>query len=259
MYTDYCNFVDSLNMDELENINFKTNAVENVSYNFGLKYLDLIQKEFSEILFENIKDYVDLNDKYGKPKRDAFEFDNKILMASSTSLRYLYHALVILKHYENTKCKNIVELGGGYGGLCLAINYFGKLKGIKIQNYHLIDLPQVTNLIKKYLILHKDNIQSEIIVHNSDTYGKKIIDSDLFFISNYCYTEISEFFNKMYSKILLPRVSHGFLVWQNGGNKGIFPVADAENILGKKVIISMDERPQTDAGYGIYKNYFVYF
>ena len=44
----------------------------------------------------------------------------------------------------------------------------------------------------------------------------------------------------------------------NGGNKGSYPVKKSE-ILNKNIVKVEEERPQTDAGYDIYKNYFVYF
>ena len=63
----------------------------------------------------------------------------------------------------------------------------------------------------------------------------------------------------MYSAKLLPRTTNGFITWQNGGNKGIYPIEKFSDITGKKSINIVEERPQTDAGYGIYKNYFTYF
>ena len=65
------------------------------------------------------------------------------------------------------------------------------------------------------LILNKSYIQTNMIYHNSDTYGSDVADNMLFFISNYCYTEISEIYNKNYSHILLPKVKNGFIISLN--------------------------------------------
>jgi hypothetical protein len=35
----------------------------------------------------------------------------------------------------------------------------------------------------------------------------------MFIISNYCFSEISEEFQKKYIDILFPKVSHGFMAW----------------------------------------------
>tara|TARA_B100001063_G_C16600810_1_gene470606 strand:- start:442 stop:849 length:408 start_codon:yes stop_codon:yes gene_type:complete len=134
-----------------------------------------------------------------------------------------------------------------------------KILSISIETYNIIDLKESSNLIEKYLTLHKNNIQTNINYHNSETYGEYIKNEKLFFISNYCYTEIDKIHNKNYTEILLPKTENGFLVWQNGGNKGSYPIKDAENIIKKKIINVIEEKPQTDAGYDIYKNYFVYF
>ena len=64
---------------------------------------------------------------------------------------------------------------------------------------------------------------------------KNVKNENLFFISNYCYTEIDKIHNKNYSEILLPKTKSGFLVWQNGGNKGAYPVNEAEKIIKKNI------------------------
>jgi len=95
--------------------------------------------------------------------------------------------------------------------------------------------------------------------HDCDTFGRDINNEELFFISNYCFTEINQELNKSYSEILLPKVKNGFITWQNGGNGGTYPVSDAPTILNKEVELIVDERPQTDSGKGICTNYYVYF
>ena len=85
------------------------------------------------------------------------------------------------------------------------------------------------------------------------------MDTNLFFISNYCYTEIDKVHNDKYSLILLPKTINGFITWQNGGCGGIYPIEKTNNITKKNIVKIEEEKPQTDAGYGIHKNYFVYF
>jgi hypothetical protein len=265
MYNNYVKFLKSIDQNSvLNNIPFKSNhnycsILEHVSYDFGLQYLNLIKFEFTNIKYENISEFINLNDKYGSPKTFNYSFMNNNIDCSPTSLRYIYHSLIILKHYKNTSCENMVEVGCGYGGLCLAINYFSKLLDIKINDYNLIDLPEPCNLISSYLKLHENNIHVNIKIHSSKTYGENVNSNNLFFISNYCYTEIDKEHNFMYSTKLLPKTTNGFITWQNGGNKGIYPIEKFTDITGKTKINIVEERPQTDAGYGIYKNYFVYF
>ena len=264
MYNNYNGFLQTLNIDLLNNTPFKTNTqysgiLEHVSYELGTKYLNLIQTEFPHINPETICDFLALNDKYGSPKMYSYLLGDININCSPTSLRYIYHALMILNHYKNSLCENIVEVGCGYGGLCLAINFFSNLLEIKIKDYNLIDLPEPCKLIKGYLDLHKDQLHTTIKVHTADTYGENIDSNNLFFISNYCYTEIDKEHNRSYSTKLLPKTKSGFITWQNGGNKGIYPVEKCKEITGKYIINIIEEKPQTDAGYGIYKNFFVFF
>lgn len=263
MYNTYNSFIKTLDFNILDKIPFKSNSqycgiLEHVSYELGIKYLKLIETEFTDITIDHIRTFIDLNDKYGIPKKFNYSFMNTTITTSPTTIRYIYHSLVILNYYKNTSCENIVEVGCGYGGLCLAINFFSQILYIKIKEYNLIDLPEPCKLIKGYLDLHKDNIHTDIKIHLSETYGENITTPNLFFISNYCYTEIDKEYNKMYSEKILSKTSNGFITWQNGGNNGAYPIELCSNITRKNIKNVEEEKPQTDAGYGIYKNYFVY-
>ena len=132
--------------------NFKSNntyqqILEHVTTDYGNKYLDLILDEFPQIDFSILHKFCIINDLYGKPIKYNFIKNNHKINCSPTSLRYIYHALIILKYLKTTNCKNIVEVGCGYGGLCLAINYFMNIFDIEITNYHIIDLEEPLNLI----------------------------------------------------------------------------------------------------------------
>jgi len=263
MYTDYVNYLQSnINID---NDHFKSNTnyngiLEHVSYELGSSYIKLIEEEFPNITYENIIGFVELNDKYGFPNKNMFLFKYlNIIECSPTSLRYIYHALTILNHYNTTDCENMVEVGCGYGGLCLSIQYFANILNIHIKKYNIVDLPEACNLITKYLAVFTSTIMSEIEIHSSDTYGKNIHDPKLFFISNYCYTEIEKEHNRNYTSYLLNNTQNGFITWQNGGNKGAYPIENSSIITGKDIKTIIEEKPQTDSGIGIYKNFFVYF
>jgi hypothetical protein len=91
--------------------------LEHVSYELGTKYLKLIETEFMGIGIEHIRTFIDLNDKYGIPKTFMYSFMNTTISTSPTTIRYIYHSLIILNYYKNTSCEIIVEVGCGYGGL----------------------------------------------------------------------------------------------------------------------------------------------
>jgi hypothetical protein len=264
MYNEYIDYLTS-HLTDITELPFKSSdkycgILEHVSYDYGKQYLILIEKEFPSIPLEQIVNFVTINDAIGSPTKQLFVATSNITFSCSpTSLRYVYHALIILQHFKDTHCSSIVEVGCGYGGLCLAIQYFSTIQSISIDTYTIIDLQPVCHLIETYLQYNSKYITSKIAYHSAYTYGRNIQDTNLFFISNYCYTEIEEHHHRFYTQILFPKISHGFITWQNGGNKGTYPITKASEIIGKPILTIMEEKPQTDAGYGIYKNYFTYF
>jgi len=258
MYNSYLRYVENINFDNIKYSNFKNNPeyngiLEHVSREQGINYLNLIKKDFSDITFKQIKDFSSINDRYGEPKKETYDYvNNEDITASPTSIRYIYHALLILKHYKDNTSSEIVEVGCGYGGLFLAICFFSRILDIKIDKYYFIDLPQVCNLINNYLLINKDHISINYEIHSSNNYINKIRNTNLFFISNYCFTEITEEYRNNYIKYLLPNVSCGFIIWQTVFG---FNIENAYKILKVKYI--KEELPQTAPNEN--KNYFVYF
>ena len=96
--------------------------LENVSKDYGVQYLQHIEEDFPMVTFDILRNYVNTNDKYGNANKTIFTTkDKKLLYCSPTSLRYLYHALVLVDAYKLSGCRKMIELGSGYGGLCLAV------------------------------------------------------------------------------------------------------------------------------------------
>jgi len=259
MYNDYLNFLNTI--DNIESINFKSNEkynaiLEHVSYDSGKEYLTFIENEHSYISFQNILEFVNINDAYGVPNMEKFECNNgKILYCSPTSLRYVYHSLTILNYYKDLNIDSIVEVGCGYGGLFLAISYFSKLLNIKINNYHLIDFPDVCTLIKKYIKINENVIDNKInyFLHSCYDYKNTLLEKDLFLISNYCFTEISIENRNDYIENLFDKIKNGFIIWQT-----IFGLdISYTGIIKKSIKQIIDEKPQT--ANLVQKNYFVYF
>lgn len=66
---------------------------------------------------------------------------------STYTLRCLYTMRDIIKNFGSLDDKNIVEIGGGHGGLC----HMMTVAGINYKSYTLIDLPTVNLLARRYL------------------------------------------------------------------------------------------------------------
>ena len=128
---------------------------------------------------------------------------------------------------------DIIEIGGGYGGLAFFMSKMSKLFNIKINSYTIFDLPDASKLQKVYLeALHLTNNMNFYQVNNF-----KNLKENSFLISNYALTELSMILQKEYKdKILNPYVSYGFLVWS------FIPIYD---FIDNKIISSELEVPDT--------------
>lgn len=188
-----------------------TEILEHVSFESGLKYLLLIEDKFNFIYTNNKEFIIDicyLNDKYGKTIKQNFK---NFCCCSPSNIRYIFHALLILEHLIKINLNNIdiVEIGGGYGGLCLFLYKLSTLFNITINSYSIFDLNEPMKLQKKYLEIH--NIPINTISLDDENIK---LNKDSFLISNYAFSEISMSLQKLYKeKVIDPFISHGFLTW----------------------------------------------
>ena len=220
LYKNYCNYLKFEEQNTINKyINFKNNEsytymLEHVTESLGEQYLKLIFTDF-EISVEDVVKYLTMNDSFGNPVKSTYVTkDGDIVVCSPSSLRYVYQALIILNHYKTTECENMVELGCGYGGLFTAIDYFSGILDIHIKKYHMIDLPEPNTLISFYTNHHKETIKTPYELHEAEKYGSTVPSGKLFFISNYCYTEIDTEYKEKYYSNILKRADNGFIIWQ---------------------------------------------
>jgi hypothetical protein len=220
MYNSYCNYVkDICNEGKLENFKrnpIYTNILEHVTFEQGKLYFKEILSN-TEITSQEIIDFSTINDGLGNPRKELYSEYIPDFEISPTSLRYIYHSHLILSYIKRLKEKqmvdtiDIVEIGGGYGGLCLAIHYFSEKYGVNIKSYRICDLPDIIKLQRLYLQKINSNIKVEFV--DSITYGENISSHNMFLISNYCFSEISMEHQNNYREKLFPKISHGFMTW----------------------------------------------
>jgi len=218
-------------------------VLEHLSAEQGYKYLNYIKTEFSEFYLLNKNKLIEFsctNDFIGKPNKVIFE---DFCECSPTNLRYIYHALLALKNTSN-KYENgidIVEIGGGYGGLCYFIYKLAELQNIEIKSYAIFDLPSIINLQKLYLSYLGISINTYLL---SD---KFILNNNSYFISTYAFTELSYMLRKEYEDKVISYCNHGFVVWNF--------IEDVYNFTKNGILSIEEERPQT--AYGVRKNLFI--
>jgi hypothetical protein len=239
--------IDNLKMEPLK-WSFKSDqnynwVLEHLSREEGYLYLNYIKNEFSEfyVVHKNkLIEFCHTNDFIGKPYKVLFE---DFCECSPTNLRYIYHALLALKNtsnkYENSI--DIVEIGGGYGGLCYFIHKLAELQNIKIKSYIMFDLPSIINLQKLYLSYLGISINTYLL---SD---KFILNNDSYFISTYAFTELSSMLRKEYEDKVISYCNHGFVVWNF--------IEHVYNFTKNGILTIEEERPQT--AYSFRKNLFI--
>lgn len=211
VYVNLCNYVDNINnINDFKSNNTFRSILEHVSHEQGVQYLNFI-KSLTTMTENDITQYCTLNDMIGGGNK----YDYGFITTSPSNFRYILHSHLILTHMRNIKLDNInlVEVGGGYGGLCLALNYMSNIYNIKITSYNIVDLPAMSKLQQQYLEKHSLNFP--INIYSAFDYGKNIPINNMFLISNYCFSEISKENQNMYIKYLFPNVSHGFMVWNH--------------------------------------------
>lgn len=206
-YSGYESYLKSI-LDVNDISNFKSNRayreiLEHVDLEYGRKYLSFIKSIYSKS-DKDIQKFCDLNDKIGSPAISTM--DN--VVGSPTSLRYMFHSLKVL---ELLDCDEIVEIGGGYGGLALAINMF---QTSNIKRYSIIDLPGPLELQRRYL--SNFNLNFEVKFYDSNKFGSDIPGDKFFLISSYCFSELRRDIQLEYAKNIIKRCDHGFLAWSLG-------------------------------------------
>ena len=201
---------------------------------------------FNYILAKH-KDYLivlcQLNDSIGKPHK--YEFKG-FTHCSPSNIRYIYHSLIILHYIKQLNLNNLdlIEIGGGYGGLCFFLSNISKLFGISFNSYTMFDLHEPSQLQHKYL----SNLKlGDVKCVTIDNYVNVGLQKDSFLVSTYSFSEIPMSAQHEYtSKILNTYVSHGFIAWNN---------IDVYEFIENKEICVEEEKPKSS----FTKNCFVRF
>jgi len=138
--------------DEDKFKNFKKDSgyrtiVEGAPKLFFDYYVDAIKSHENYEIFRTNLEKFRVNDTIGNP--DTY-VDSEIGEFSGSTLKFAFNAIDILEFIKTqsngSEVKNIVEIGGGYGGLCLVLSGF-----IEWDQYTLVDLPETCLLVDKYL------------------------------------------------------------------------------------------------------------
>jgi hypothetical protein len=246
MYSKYQAYVKAItglrDLSSFKRSNTYREILEHVSPELGEAFFAALEK--TPISRADLRAFCMKNDSVGKPLLHSFGPDFE---ASPTSLRYAFHAHLVLAYLRRLGSPEpvpVIEVGGGYGGLYVAIDTFAPLYGVKIASYTIIDLPEIIELQRQYTGLLPT--QTPLTLLSAETYGAdaEAAPSSAFLVSNYAFSELAEEHRKGYERALFPKLQHGFLAWNS------IPVYD----FGFPTIV-LNETPLT----GDQFNKYVYF
>jgi len=122
---------------------------------------------------------------------------------SPTTLSYMKIAADLEKRYGSLKGKRVIEIGGGYGGLCTVLTQLHAF-----ESYTIVCHPHGLELIKKYL--EKQGIRTVKCVTPEQL--RLAENSYDLVISNYTFSENSKPLQKMYLDLVLRHAKSGYLV-----------------------------------------------
>lgn len=244
---EYINICNKILEDDEVFSNFKVlpeyNVIlEHVDFELGQKYFDYIQEVGKEIYDENLDQFLE-NDLIGNPKQFVYG-DGKI---SPTTLRYIKNCLDLSSICENEEISKVVEIGGGYGGLCKTLSVLCDFdeyinvdlsEGLKVQEKYLKNFSKIYSKIKFISCERLDSIYdidllisnyslSELDIQSQLNYYDKVIkNSKIVYITyNLMVDNVYDNYNCIVSKLK----DDGFTFYNNysecGNTKNIIIVA----------------------------------
>lgn len=180
-----------------------TSIVETVNYRTGEDYLRnaIAQNKW---ISEYIKDF-EISERVGSPQLFKYRYGflnlQKTLL-SPTTTRYIKVLSDLISLFGSLDNKRIIEIGGGYGGLCKII-----FDVYNPKSYTLMDLDPCLDLTKKYL----DSFEINAVDYKNINADFSDRDFDLV-ISNYAFSELARGTQDEYVRKIVDKSRAGYML-----------------------------------------------
>lgn len=202
-YLDCC--LEAFNNENVFN-NFKKDEryvpiLEHVSYENSLSLIEEMLDFRSVITEEDLKK-IKQNDDIGNSSKFVYDYFGEI---SPSTIRYIKNSLDIKRKFNFEKLNTVVEIGGGYGGLCKVLYDL-----FLIESYTIIDLYEPTLLSKKYLSCFNINVNT-LTPSDNLNFTNKI---DLV-ISNYSFSELNKELQEIYMNNVIKFSNNFYIIYNN--------------------------------------------
>ncbi len=185
---------------------FRQNSVyheilEHFEYEDGLKYIAEIENENPGLLKQI--DKFKTNDLYGGPLICNYPNYGSI---SPSTIHYVRQLSYLETYFGDLTDKHIVEIGGGYGGLCKLV-----IDKYNIASYTIFDLHPVNELVKKYLGKFNQNYLQKVSVKTLENYNTTT-QFDIC-VSNCAFTECVPNIQEAYINKVIKYCKAGFILY----------------------------------------------
>lgn len=162
---------------------------------------NIINKNKFNSLTQHLKEFKE-NDIYGNPILREYD---KLGYISPTTLRYINTSFDVLHLMGNESPKTIIEVGGGYGGLCKTLSVL-----CDFDNYILVDQPEVIELCKKYISNFK-NLENKVSFLTS--FDNQVIDQCDLFISDSAFAECGIDYQNKYIDLYIKNSKYSYITY----------------------------------------------
>lgn len=166
----------------------------------SVDYIDAFSSDdYKNWIVKNHKKF----DRFGMPHTYECVIGKKnVGMSTSTSL-HLRVLMDLVELFDLDNHKDIVEIGGGYGGLCSVVCTY-----VDDVNYSIIDLPEVNLLQEKYL--SRFGLMDK--VETISCFECKQFDRDVMLVSNYAFSELSREIQDVYFEKVVSKATCGYML-----------------------------------------------
>lgn len=225
-YHQYNCYLKRLNDDDAEGKLFETfkthpdvmYMLEHVTRTQAELYMATIAQRHGTIPL-SLWDQVVQNDAVGGARKESFSSMPFLQrqepdQVSPSTIRYLMFAMDAMKLVRDRGHPvRIVEIGGGYGGLCKVFLDVCQAYQVPVESYTILDTEQPSRFQAKYLSVVDHQTDVEINCCTFDQV-KERSRFDLC-ISTFCYSELDPPFRARYRTQLLPFCNRGYMAWNN--------------------------------------------
>ena len=217
LYTNYIEAVREAIAQKPEQWTFKRDdryreVLEHTPIEFARVMFEWSMKKMESLDLERVVELSRRNDNFGSPVQCIL---GPMGLYSPGNMRYLCHAIKVWRYLDSLKLPevDIVEIGGGYGGLALWVRGLADLFRTHVDTYVMLDLPEVCTLQR--MVAEHVGMDATAMDGTDPTvfamfeHGTR----PLVCLSAYAFSEFQQKTRDWYADKLLKHCQHGWMEW----------------------------------------------